>query len=297
MSGFKDYVIATRPWSFSMTAISVCMGTFLAAAAGPVSWPWFAAVLLGMVTFHAATNVLNDYFDTRSGVDQADSPTAKYRPHPILGGLMTPGRTLGLAVALYAIAISVGIAAAALRSRDVLWIGTAGLLASVFYTAGPVKFKYRAMGEVAVFLIWGPLMIGGAYAVQRGTLSAGPLLISIPFGVLVALVLFANNMRDIEYDARRGIKTLGILLGRARSLYIYLGLIAAAYLALFAMVAARLVTPWALLVLLSLPKAVSLFRAFSREIPDAADAITAQLDTIFGVCLMAGLFVAGVVAR
>jgi 1,4-dihydroxy-2-naphthoate octaprenyltransferase len=297
MTRFKDLVVSTRPWSFSMTAISVCMGTFLAAADGPISWLWLGVVLVGAVAFHAATNVINDYFDTRYGVDQADSPTAKYRPHPILGGLMTPRQLLAEAVALYAVTAAVGVAAAVLRSRDVAWIGGIGFLASLLYTAGPVKFKYRALGEIAVFLMWGPLMIGGAYAVQRGALSPRPLLISIPFGVLVALVLFANNMRDVEYDARRGIRTLSILLGQRRSLHIYLAMIAAAYLALLGMVAGGIVTPWALLVLLSVPKAVSLFRTFAREIPDAADAITAQLDTIFGVCLMAGLFIAGVVAR
>jgi 1,4-dihydroxy-2-naphthoate octaprenyltransferase len=210
---------------------------------------------------------------------------------------MSPRQLLLEAAAFYVAAVSVGIAAAFVRSRDVGWIGVAGFLASVLYTAGPVKYKYRAMGEIAVFLAWGPLMIGGAYAVQRGALSVRPLLISIPFGVLVALVLFANNMRDIEYDARRGIRTLSILLGRRRSLAIYLGLIVAAYVALFGMVASGLLTAWALLVLLSVPKAASLFRTFSREVPDAADAITAQLDTIFGVCLMAGLLVAGLVAR
>jgi len=296
MARFKDLLISTRPWSFAMTAISVCMGTFLAAAEGPISWLWLAVVLFGAVAFHAATNVLNDYFDTRYGVDQADSPTAKYRPHPILSGLMTPRQLLLEAVLLYAATAVVG-AAAITRSRDVAWIGSIGFLASLLYTAGPVKYKYRALGEIAVFLMWGPLMIGGAYAVQRGGLSFRPLLVSIPFGMLVALVLFANNMRDVEYDARRGVKTLSILLGQRRSLHIYLGLIATAYLSLIAMVASGVLTPWALLVLLSVPKAVSLFRTFAREIPDAADAITAQLDTIFGVCLMAGLFVAGVVAR
>ncbi len=297
MARIEDFVIATRPWSFSMTAISVCMGTFLAAAEGPIAWGWFGLVLVGAVAFHAATNVINDYFDTRYGVDQADSPTAKYRTHPLLAGLMTPGQLLAEAVGFYAVTAGVGVAAAVLRSHDVAWIGGVGFLASLLYTAGPVKFKYRALGEVAVFLMWGPLMIGGAYAVQRGALSPRPLLISVPFGVLVALVLFANNMRDVEYDARRGVRTLSILLGQRRSLFIYLAMIAAAYLAVVGMVAGRVVTPWALLALLSLPKAVSLFRTFAREIPDAADAITAQLDTIFGVCLMVGLFIAGVAAR
>jgi 1,4-dihydroxy-2-naphthoate octaprenyltransferase len=297
MATLKSYFIATRPWSFAMTFISVSVGTALAAARGPVSWPWYVAALLGAIGFHAATNVLNDYFDTRSGVDQPDAPTAKYRPHPLLASMMTPSQLLSLALALYVITAAVGFAAAWLRSIDVLWIGFVGLAASVLYTAGPVHYKYRALGEISVFLMWGPLMIGGAYAVQRGGLALRPMVLSIPFGVLVALVLFANNMRDIEYDARRGIKTISIYLGQRRSLLIYLGLIAAAYLATLGMVAGGWLTPWALLVLLSVPKAVSLFRTFAAKVPDAADAITAQLDTLFGAFLIVGLIVDRLVSR
>jgi 1,4-dihydroxy-2-naphthoate octaprenyltransferase len=292
MARFKDYFIATRPWSFSMTAISVCVGTALAAADGPVAWGWLAAVLVGAVCFHAAANVINDYFDTRYGVDQPDSPTAHYRPHPLLGKMMTPRQLLLEAVVLYAVTIGVGLAVAFARSMDVLWIGIVGFLASLLYTAGPVKYKYRGLGELSVFLMWGPLMVGGAYAAQRGALSLRPLVISIPFGVLVALVLFANNMRDISYDSRQGVRTLSILLGRRRSLATYLGLFLAAYIAIIAMVATGYLTPWALLVFLSLPKAIGLFRTFARAVPDAADALTAQLDTIFGICLLAGLVLA-----
>ena len=292
MARLKDYLIATRPWSFTMTAISVCVGTALAAAEGPVAWGWFAAVLVGAVCFHAAANVINDYFDTRYGVDQPDSPTAHYRPHPLLGKMMTPRQLLGEAVILYAITIGAGLAVAFARSLDVLWIGIVGFLASLLYTAGPVRYKYRALGELSVFLMWGPLMVGGAYAAQRGALTVRPLVISIPFGVLVALVLFANNMRDIAYDSRQGVRTLSIMLGQKRSLAIYLGLFSAAYLAILVMVAAGYVTPWALLVFLSLPKAFLLFRTFARAVPDAADALTAQLDTIFGIFLIAGLVIA-----
>ena len=93
MTTLRQYVIATRPWSFSMSAISVTLGTLVAWRSGPIHWGAYAAVVVGMVLTHAAGNVLNDYFDSRNQVDQPDSPTVKYRPHPILGGLMSP-RTL-----------------------------------------------------------------------------------------------------------------------------------------------------------------------------------------------------------
>ncbi len=285
----KDCIISTRPWSFTMSLISVSTGTLLAAENGPVHWGWFFLVCAGIVCFHATANVLNDYFDTRYHVDQPDSPTARYRPQPILTGLFTPGQLLAEGIILNAITILIGLILAFQRSFLVFWIGFIGFLASIFYTAGPVKYKYRAWGEFFVFLMWGPLMFEGAYAVQRQVLSLKTFYLSIPFGVLVALVLLANNIRDSAYDSRQGIKTIGILLGSRHSLFVYGGLILAAYLYIVVVVLAGVLSPWGLLVFLSLPKAIHLLKTFMEKIPEAADAITAQLDTIFGLLLIVGL--------
>jgi 1,4-dihydroxy-2-naphthoate octaprenyltransferase len=109
------------------------------------------------------------------------------------------------------------------------------------------------------------------------------------------MVLLANNIRDIAYDARQGIKTIGILLGDKRSLQLYGGLLVAVYLYVVAMVVAGMLSPWGLLVLLSLPKAVRLLKSFVEKIPEAADAVTAQLNTVFGLLLMIGLLLDRVV--
>ncbi len=223
-----EYFIATRPWSFPMSLISVSVGTLLAAEEGPILWGWYGLVAVGAVCFHAAANIFNDYFDTRYGVDQPDSPTARYRPQPLLTGMFTPRQLLAEALFFYFVAVAIGLILSSQRSLIILWIGLIGFLASVFYTAGPIKFKYRAWGELFVFLIWGPLMIEGAYAAQRQALSVQAFHISIPFGTLVALVLLANNIRDIAYDSRQGIKTIGILLGSRQSFVVYAGLILAA---------------------------------------------------------------------
>ncbi len=292
----KDAFIATRPWSFPMSLISVSIATILAAEEGPVLWGSFVLVCIGIVCFHATANVLNDYFDTRYGVDQPDCPTAAYRPQPILSGMFTPGQVLTEGMILAGITIVIGLILTFECSLVVLWIGIAGFLACVFYTAGPVKFKYKAWGEVFVFVMWGPLMFEGAYAVQRQALSLKALAVSIPFGVLVALVLFANNIRDIDYDSRQPIKTIGIILGAARSIRLYALMIAAAYLFVALMVVAGLLSPWTLLVLLSLPKALKLVKIFTVKVPDAADANTAQLNTVFGLLLVAGLIINRIVS-
>jgi 1,4-dihydroxy-2-naphthoate polyprenyltransferase len=284
------YIIATRPWSFTMSLISVSVGTLLAAQAGPISWAWYLLTALGITVFHAAANVINDYFDTRYQIDQQDSPTAKYRPQPILSGMLTPRQLLGEAIVLFALTFVIGMMAALFLSWHILWIGVVGFLTSVYYTASPVKFKYRALGEVAVFLIWGPLMVEGAYAVQRQALSGKAFIISIPFGVLVALVLFANNMRDTAYDSRQHIQTLGTILGPHRSFQLFTGLIALAYAYVLGMIVAGIMSPWGLLIFLSVPSAIGLLKTFRKEIPDMADALTAKFDTVFGVLLILAIF-------
>ena len=295
LSQIKKYVIATRPWSFTMSLISVTVGTLLAAEEGPIGWTWFVVTALGITLFHAAANVINDYYDTLYKIDQPDSPTAKYRPQPILSGMLTPRQLLWEAVILFALTFTIGLTTAFIRSYHVLWIGIIGLLTSIYYTAGPVKFKYRALGEFAVFMMWGPLMVEGAYAVQRQALSVKALYISIPFGILVALVLFANNMRDIDYDSRHNVKTLSIVLGSHKSYILFAVLIMTAYASVLGMIALGIMSLWGFLIFLSLPKALSLLKTFKEKIPDMADALTAQFDTVFGILLITAILLESMV--
>ena len=291
----KGYIIASRPWSFSMSLISVSAGTLLVAEDSSILWGWYALVCIGIVCFHAAANIYNDYFDIHYRVDQPGSPTASYRPHPILTGTFTPAQLLTEAMVLNGITVLIGLILSFERSMFVFWIGFIGFLACVFYTAGPIKYKYRAWGEFFVFLMWGPLMFEGAYVAQRQALSLRVFFISIPFGILVALVLLANNIRDITYDSNQGIRTIGILLGRRLSLFLYAGLIFATYFYVIGIIAVGILSPWGLLVLLSLPKAIHLLKSFMKKIPEAADAITAQLNTIFGLLLIVALILNRVV--
>ena len=295
LSQIKKYIIATRPWSFTMSLISVTVGTLLAAEEGPIGWTWFAVTALGITLFHAAANVINDYYDTLYKIDQPDSPTAKYRSQPILSGMLTPRQLLWEAVILFALTFTIGLTTAFIRSYHVLWIGIIGLLTSIYYTAGPVKFKYRALGEFAVFMMWGPLMVEGAYAVQRQALSVKALYISIPFGILVALVLFANNMRDIDYDSRHNVKTLSIVLGSHKSYILFAVLIMTAYASVLGMIALGIMSLWGFLIFLSLPKALSLLKTFKEKIPDMADALTAQFDTVFGILLITAILLESMV--
>lgn len=285
----KIWFLATRPWSFTMTAISVGVGGAVAALDGAFDVWLFLLTLVGAVCVHGATNLINDYFDYKSGVDRPGAPTTLYRPHPLVQGLISPRAVLWVSVGLYAIAAIIGLALITLKGAGLLWFILVGAIASFFYTAGPIKYKYLALGELAVFLMWGPVIVGGTYFVQRGSLSPDAVLISVPFGLLVALVLLANNLRDIDYDRSAGIATLGTLLGQQKTRVLYQGLILLAYLAIALLIALKILSPWGLLVFFSAPVAFRLIRTLQREIPNDADARTAQLDTLFGVWLIVGL--------
>ncbi len=285
----KIWFLATRPWSFTMTAISVGVGGAVAALDGAFDVWLFLLTLVGAVCVHGATNLINDYFDYKSGVDRPGAPTTLYRPHPLVQGLISPRAVLWVSAGLYAIAAIIGLALIALKGAGLLWFILVGAIASFFYTAGPIKYKYLALGELAVFLMWGPVIVGGTYFVQRGSLSPDAVLISVPFGLLVALVLLANNLRDIDYDRSAGIATLGTLLGQQKTRVLYQGLILLAYLATALLIALKILSPWGVLVFFSAPVAFRLIRTLQREIPNDADARTAQLDTLFGVWLIVGL--------
>jgi 1,4-dihydroxy-2-naphthoate octaprenyltransferase len=282
-----------------MTAISVSLAAV--ASAGIRAFPWLAyvLVLIGMVLVHAATNLLNDYFDVRHGVDRPDSPTARYRAHPLIDGSFTPRQVLSAAVACYAVALVLAVFLAARRGPVVLAYVAVGGLASVFYTAGPVRYKHLALGEVSVFLAWGPLMMLATSTIVTGgwerALRVG--LVSVVQGLWVALVIFANNLKDISFDETTRVRTVANLMGKPAALRAFIGSLAAIYLITGALIALGVIPVWGLAVLLSLPSAFLLVRDLLRsaEVPADADPRTARAGMVFGLLLLAA-FVVGLAA-
>ncbi len=293
MQHWRTWLLATRPWSFSMTAVAVTVGSLLALRLQGAFQPGlYLLTLVAMIAVHAATNLLNDYFDVRHGVDQPEAPTAHYRPHPLLAGVFSPRLILLSALGLYGGAALIGLYFTWLRGWPIIGLALLGGLASIFYTADPIKYKHYALGELSVFAMWGPLMVGGSYFVQVGNWTEiGPVaLISVPIGLLVAAVLLANNLKDIAYDRKLAVRTLGNLLGLRRGRRLFEALILIAYLSIIVLALGHLLPLWALIVLLSLPQAWTLFRRLSgSELPADADPRTAQLALLFGVLLVSGL--------
>ncbi len=288
MANLKTWFLAARPWSFSMSAISVTIGAVWGTAG--VFWlGGYVLTLLGMISLHGATNLLNDYYDVKNKVDTPSSPTVKYRPHPLVEETISLRQVLALSLALYGLGIAIGLYLAATRGWPILLIGIVGVLAAVFYTAPPFNLKYHALGEPTVFMLWGPLAMLGAHYVQKQSFAPAVLLISLPFGILVGLVLLANNIRDMAYDERQGIKTLPVILGSQHGRRVYGVLIFLAFFGVVIMSLLGPLTPWSLLILLALPLVRPVFKIVSGDCPADADARTAKLDTAFGVLLLVSI--------
>ncbi len=276
-----------KPESLIISVISGTVGTALAGLHGPIHWGTYVLTILGITLLHAGSNVINDYFDYRNRIDTADVPGSYATEGRVLiQKKLQPRQVLWLGLMLSALSLPIGIYLTIVRGLPVMLLGVLGFLTGLFYTARPIALKYIALGEPAVFLMFGPLMVTGAYYVQRGEFTEQAAWVSVPIGVLVALILLANNIRDIQYDGRVGIHTIATLLGKPLAVRVYELLVAGVYGVTALLIILGQLSAWAFLTLLSLPLAFKLIKRLRTDIPKDADARTAQLNTAFGVLLI-----------
>src|SRR5205809_3484902 len=193
-------------------------GLFAAATAASPRWGYCAQALLALVIAHTANNMINDYFALAGGVDTAEYTRALYAPHPILSGLITKRGLLAAIAAVNLVDLAILVALVAARGWPVAAFALAGLFVSVFYVAPPLRLKHHGLGEPGVFLVWGPLMIGGSYCVTAGTVPGWLWLATIPYAITVTTVLIGKHVDKYDQDRARGIHTLPVLLGKAASL-------------------------------------------------------------------------------
>jgi len=297
-SVFKVWLTACRPWSWPASIVPVLFGTALAVCAGGAALRpgLFFAALLAMVILHSATNIYSDADDFDKGLDKPGEIT------PVTGavarGWLTPALARRGAWAFFAVGSALGLLIVRQAGPAVLWIGLAGVLVGVLYSF----LKYRAFGDLAVFLNFGVLATAGAWAVQTGSFSLVPVAWSVPSGLVVVAILHANNWRDTESDRAGGIRTMAGLLGDSGSLVYYCLLLGVPFIYTVAGVALSRAgvgprLPWTLLaVFLALPMALSrVQRALRRRAPASPldfvtlDGGTAQLNMVFGLLATAGL--------
>ncbi len=281
---------AVRPFAYPASATPVAFGAVLALwrQGGPFHWLRFAAAMIGGIFIHTGGNLLNDYYDFKSGLDREGSHGSS---GVLVEGLMKPSQVLRLGLIAFAGAVGIGVYLFFVCGWPILAFGVFGVASAAVYTAAPVSLKYRALGDVQVPLTFGVAMVTGAYFVQSGRLEWLPVAASVPLALLIDAILHVNNLRDIEHDRAGGIKTLAMLLGARRSQTFYLFLIFGAYAWVAGMVVLRAMPPLVLVVFVTLPLALHLLRTFWKATAEGGaameglDAKTAQLNLVFGIVL------------
>jgi 1,4-dihydroxy-2-naphthoate polyprenyltransferase len=286
----RVWLRALRPFSFPASIVPVAVGAAAAAVSGHFSPGLTLLTLLGCVALQAGTNLSNEFYDWRSGADHAGSLGAS---RAIMAGWLSPRAILRAAVACFVVGCAAGFALVAAGGWPILALGLVGVPLAWGYTAPPLKLAYRGLGEVAVFFLMGPLMVLGSYLVQSSASPATALVASLPVGCLVAAILHANNVRDLDDDRRLGKRTLATILGRTGARREYDALVGGAYLSLLGGVLLALL-PWTtLLALLSLPLAVRVRTIVATgadpHVLDPTVRRTAALHLVFGLLLAAGL--------
>ncbi|WP_456277886.1 1,4-dihydroxy-2-naphthoate polyprenyltransferase [Bacillus sp. AK128] len=283
----------TRPHTLTAAFVPVFIGTALALPYTNIDVTMFIMMLLACLIIQAATNMINEYYDFKRGLDHEGSVG--------IGGAIVregvkPQTVLRLAFVLFGIATLIGIYICMQSSWWLAVIGTICMAAGYFYTGGPVPIAYTPFGEIVAGLFMGNIIILLSYFVQTGTVSLESVLVSMPISILVGAILLANNIRDLDGDKENGRKTLAIIVGRQNAIKVLAGMFLVSYLWVIVLILVNIASPWLLLVLLSVPKPIQATKGFiGKTIPIQmmpAMKATAQTNTIFGLLVSIGLILA-----
>jgi len=282
----------TRPHTLTAAFVPVCVGTVLALDETAVRFSLFLAMLVASLLIQAATNMFNEYYDYKRGLD---SPESVGIGGAIVRDGLEPRTVLALAFACLGAAMLIGVYICLQSSWWLAVIGTLCMAAGYFYTGGPIPIAYTPFGELAAGFFMGFVIILISFFIQTGDVSAKAVLVAIPVAILVGSILLANNIRDLDGDREKGRKTLAILVGRDWAIRVLAMMFAAAFLWIVALVLFGVVPFGTLLALLSVPKAVAAARGFIGKTKPAemmpAMKATAQTNTQFGFLLAIGLLV------
>jgi len=258
------WLIATRASVLFMTFTAAALGGLMAWRLNLFSWqPWLAATL-GLLFAHATNNLLNDWTDSRRGIDKNNYYRNQYGVHVLEDGLMTTRQFWTYLCMTGGIALLLGAWLVWERSGLTLNLMLAGAFFVLFYTW---PLKYYGMGEPAVLMVWGPLMVGGTFYVVAGHWSWDVCWLSLVFALGPTTVIFGKHIDKIDDDRSKGVHSLPVILGDKISRKVVIGLLSAQYL-LTAVLVVNGSFSWALLlVFIKLPKLLQLFKTLKHSKP------------------------------
>ena len=283
---------AARPRTLTATYVPLGAAAVIALDQGVFDLARFALSLIAALLLQIAANLINEYADFRRGAEEL-----KLSGQGLIlkNQLLTPREVLGGAIVTVLGGSLIGLFLLAQSGPLLLWIGLGGVLVVILYTAGPFPLAYNGMGEIAVFVFMGPLMILGAYYVMARDVNIVPVLVGIPIGFMVAAILHANNVRDIDADRAVNKRTLAVILGIRAARVEYLILVGGAYVMVVLMILFGVMPVTTLLVVVTLPEAYRLiqiiFTSGDNALLHQAQGRTAKLHGQFGLWLVAGWLV------
>jgi len=243
------WLIASRAAVLIITLISSGIAGLLAVKEGRFDLLLWSLVTLGLLMAHATNNLLNDLTDHLKGADSGDSFRTQYGVQPVEAGLMGTREALLYAAGTGLAALATGVYLVYLRGLPVLVLLAIGAFFVLFYTW---PLKYVGLGEFAVLVVWGPLMIGGGYYTITGEWNADVVLAGLPYALGTTAIIFGKHIDKLEADRQRGIRTLPVLLGEKAARHTVLGMMVLQYLLVAYLILTGFFTPIMLVVFLSL---------------------------------------------
>jgi 1,4-dihydroxy-2-naphthoate octaprenyltransferase len=245
----SKWLIITRSAVLIITFISAAIAGILAYREGKFDLGLWLIMTIGLLFAHATNNLLNDITDYRRGVDRDNYFRAQYGPQPLEHGLMTVRELAGYVVFTGLVAVICGLYLVSVRGPLALGLMAAGAFFVLFYTW---PLKYIGLGELAVIIVWGPLMVGGGYYVVTGDWSWQVALASLPYALGATTIIFGKHVDKYLEDKAKGIHTLPVIIGEAAGRYVILGMMALQYLLTIYLVLAGYFSPILLVVLLAI---------------------------------------------
>ena len=280
----KDRLMATRPWSFPASAMPVAVTlAYLYWMEQEMNWVNGVWALLNIIVFHAAGNTWSDYFDYRQKVDTQDSFSVK----TLIDHQFEPKEIFRLSLGLLTVALTGGVGLLLHTGLPLLYIGIGGMACTLLYPT----LKYRALGDVVIFLAYALLpMLGTAYA-TTGIIDWSTMWVALPVGLITVAILHANNTRDMQTDRRAGIRTLAMNLGGRASAFLYCVEILFPFGWLIGCAAKGILPWWTLLTFPALWAAWGNVRRMVRfpssgtQVIVGVDELTAKLQLLFSLLL------------
>jgi 1,4-dihydroxy-2-naphthoate octaprenyltransferase len=268
MDAVSKWLYLTRAGVLPMTLVAAAVAGLLAVFRdADVNWGWFALATLGIVLAHMANNLMNDLFDLEVGTDTADYPRNLYSPHPVLSGVISRKGLALCALVVNAACLAIMVVLTVARGWPIVAFALGGFVLSAAYTAPPLRLKKHGLGEPTVLVVWGPLMVGGTYYAATGEIPGAVVLASLPYALLCTTVLMGKHIDKIPWDAPDGTHTLPVLLGEARARRVTQAMFVGFYVSIAALVIAQVLPVASLLVVLSYPVLVRVWKAYDEPKP------------------------------